>query len=127
MIMKPKKSLGQNFLIDNNILDLIVNLGDVKKNDILLEIGPGTGNLTKKFSFLVQRDFLYKISLELNLDEFLKYSKQKTNSTINKSILSDSLESLIGAIYIDGGLQAAKKFIKLYTASSYLYVKFFHE
>ena len=73
------------------------------------------GDLTKKFSFLVQGDFLYKIALNLKLDTFLHYTKQKTNTyRLNKSVLSDSLESLIGAIYIDGGLQAAKKFIKLY-------------
>ena len=72
------------------------------------------GDLSKKFSFLVQGDFLYKIALSLNLDKYLNYSKQKINFRINKSILSDSLESLIGAIYIDGGLKAATKFIKLY-------------
>ena len=50
IIMKPKKSLGQNFLNDKNILNKIVEIGKIyKKNDIVLEIGPGTGNLTKKF------------------------------------------------------------------------------
>ena len=44
----PKKSLGQNFLIDKNIIDIIVKAGDIKKNDIILEVGPGTGNLTEK-------------------------------------------------------------------------------
>ncbi len=44
----PKKSLGQNFLKDKNIIDIIVNSADIKKNDIILEVGPGTGNLTEK-------------------------------------------------------------------------------
>ena len=69
------------------------------------------GSLTKKFSYLVQKDFLYKIALELNLDCFLRYTKQKINYRQNKSILSDSLESIIGAMYIDGGYNAVKKFI----------------
>ena len=43
----PKKSLGQNFLIDKNILKLIANLGEINKKDVTLEIGPGSGNLTK--------------------------------------------------------------------------------
>ena len=43
--MKPKKSLGQNFLIDKNILKKIVNSVKVEGENIL-EIGPGTGNLT---------------------------------------------------------------------------------
>ena len=48
MLIKPKKSLGQNFLVDNNILDLIADIIKIKNDDIILEIGPGTGNLTEK-------------------------------------------------------------------------------
>jgi len=44
----PKKSLGQNFLIDKNVINIIINVGDIKKNDTVLEVGPGTGNLTEK-------------------------------------------------------------------------------
>ena len=47
-IKYPKKSLGQNFLNDKNVIDIIVNSGDIKKNDTILEVGPGTGNLTEK-------------------------------------------------------------------------------
>ena len=46
--MRPKKSLSQNFLNDENILNSIVNNGNIKTDDIVLEIGPGTGNLTKR-------------------------------------------------------------------------------
>ena len=42
----PKKSLGQNFLNDQNIIDIMINTVEVK-NKSILEIGPGTGNLTK--------------------------------------------------------------------------------
>ena len=48
MKILPKKSLGQNFLIDNEILNMIADLGRVGSNDIVLEVGPGTGNLTEK-------------------------------------------------------------------------------
>ena len=44
----PNKSLGQNFLNNNNILSGIVKCGDISNKDIILEIGPGTGNLTEK-------------------------------------------------------------------------------
>ena len=47
-IKHPKKSLGQNFLTDKNIIDIIINAGDIKKNDTILEVGPGTGNLTER-------------------------------------------------------------------------------
>ena len=43
----PKKSLGQNFLIDKNIIEKICNAVNLIKNDTVLEIGPGTGNLTE--------------------------------------------------------------------------------
>ena len=46
--MKPKKSLGQNFLNDDRILNDIVKCGNITNNDIIIEIGPGTGNLTEK-------------------------------------------------------------------------------
>jgi 16S rRNA (adenine1518-N6/adenine1519-N6)-dimethyltransferase len=45
-LIKAKKSLGQNFLIDQNIIDKIINIVEIKDKSIL-EIGPGTGNLTK--------------------------------------------------------------------------------
>jgi len=43
----PKKSLGQNFLTDINIINKIIDIGDINKKDDVLEVGPGTGNLTK--------------------------------------------------------------------------------
>ena len=45
MYVKAKKSLGQNFLIDRNILEQIVDTVDIENKEIL-EIGPGSGNLT---------------------------------------------------------------------------------
>ena len=44
-MIKAKKSLGQNFLIDNNILEKIVTCTNIE-NKTVLEVGPGTGNLT---------------------------------------------------------------------------------
>ena len=47
-IKHPKKSLWQNFLTDKNIVNIIINTGNIKKNDVVLEVGSGTGNLTEK-------------------------------------------------------------------------------
>lgn len=46
----PKKTLGQNFLINPHILDKITSVAEISKNDIILEVGPGTGLLTKKLA-----------------------------------------------------------------------------
>ena len=43
----PKKSLGQNFLVDKNIMNKIVQLGNINEDKTVLEIGPGYGNLTE--------------------------------------------------------------------------------
>ena len=62
--MKPKKSLGQNFLNDDRILNDIIKSGNITNNDIILEIGPGTGNLTEyiikanpKAIIVIEKDF----------------------------------------------------------------------
>ena len=47
MQIKPKKSLGQNFLSDKNIIKKIVDVGKINTSDAIIEIGPGTGNLTE--------------------------------------------------------------------------------
>ena len=60
----------------------------------------------------MQRDFLYKIALELKLDNFLIYSRKRGNNITNKSILADAVESLIGSIFVDGGYDSTLKFIK---------------
>ena len=47
---RPSKGLGQNFLIDKNILDKIIDSADIKPTDIILEVGPGIGVLTQELA-----------------------------------------------------------------------------
>ena len=47
MKIKPKKSLGQNFLVDKKIIDIILECAEIKDRYVL-EVGPGTGNLTNE-------------------------------------------------------------------------------
>jgi len=77
-VIRAKKSLGQNFLIDKNIINKIINTVSIKDNEIL-EIGPGTGNLTKeilKYSpskmYLVEKDTFLVESLKEIIDERVK-------------------------------------------------------
>jgi len=70
-----KKTLGQNFLIDNNIIDKIVGSIDAKENDLILEIGPGAGALTKK---LVNKTKVIAFEIDTRLEEAL--SKIENNN-----------------------------------------------
>src|SRR3989344_2057421 len=47
---RPSKGLGQNFLIDKNILEKIIESADLKSGDTVLEVGPGIGTLTKELA-----------------------------------------------------------------------------
>ena len=67
----PKKSLGQNFLVDENILNLIVRLGEISSNDTVLEVGPGTGNLTEKIIKKNPKKFIV-VEKDKNLSLVLK-------------------------------------------------------
>ena len=53
-----KRSLGQNFLKDQKIINLITEIGNVNSSDIVIEVGPGTGNLTEKILEKEPRDFI---------------------------------------------------------------------
>src|SRR6516162_603966 len=44
--IKPKNKLGQNFLIDLNLLDLLLRSAELTRDDLVLEVGSGTGSLT---------------------------------------------------------------------------------
>ena len=83
---KPKKSLGQNFLIDENIINLIVDVGNVKNNDIVIEVGPGTGNLTEKI-ILKKPKKLILIEKDKTLVEKLNSRFKENITLLNKDIL----------------------------------------
>ncbi len=51
----PKKSFGQNFLVDQNFLNKIITAGDLSINDTVIEVGPGLGALTRPLSFKVKK------------------------------------------------------------------------
>jgi ribonuclease-3 len=70
------------------------------------------GDLTKIKSVVVSRRTCAQISKELNLGEFLILGKGMTSSTlVPSSVLADVFESLVAAIYLDGGLEPAREFI----------------
>ena len=82
----PKKSLGQNFLKNKEILSNIIKCGDISKEDIILEIGPGTGNLTE---MIIEKNPNYFVVVEKDkhLSVLLKQKFGKKIEVVNKDIL----------------------------------------
>lgn len=69
--LRPKSKLGQNFLIDLNLLDLLLNAAELTKDDVVLEVGSGTGSLTAR---LAQKAAAV-LSIEIDRDFFDLASK----------------------------------------------------
>ena len=84
-MIKAKKSLGQNFLIDRNILEKISNITNIE-NKTVLEIGPGTGNLT---TYLLKKNpkTLLVIEKDKNLATNLEAKFNNQISIINDDVL----------------------------------------
>ena len=102
-MIKAKKSLGQNFLIDKNILNIITNTTDIE-NKIVLEIGPGTGNLT---SYILKKKpkklIVIEKDNELSIDLENKFNNQLT--IINEDVLKiDETTLFIDKVTVFGNL-----------------------
>ncbi len=84
-MIKAKKSLGQNFLIDKNIIKKIINTSKIE-NKSILEVGPGTGNLT---SSILEKNpkKLYVIEKDSNLSKLLNDQFKNRLRIFNKDIL----------------------------------------
>ena len=91
-MIRAKKSLGQNFLIDNKILNKIVNCVEIENKNIL-EIGPGTGNLTKYILNKKPKNFTV-IEKDYNLISNLKLLFKENLNIINDDVLNVN-ESLL--------------------------------
>ena len=62
---KVKKSLGQNFIVDENVLNGIINAAGLKYHDIVLEIGPGIGTLTKALAEFAENVIAVEIDRDI--------------------------------------------------------------
>ena len=68
--LRANKKLGQNFLINEEIINQIIEKADVNKNDTIIEIGPGLGSLTAKL--LENANKVIAIELDSNMSNILK-------------------------------------------------------
>lgn len=91
--LRAKKKFGQNFLIDQNILERIVESADVQKTDTVIEIGPGIGALTQKILEKAKRVIAYEIDsqmVEILNDNFVNV---KNLEIIQQDFLKTNLSS----------------------------------
>jgi len=93
----PKKSLGQNFLIDKNIVNKIINILQIKKDENILEIGPGYGILTNKILETHPKKFI-AIEKDKKLVEILKKKiiNDKKINIINDDIFNHIKKNTFG-------------------------------
>ena len=99
MRIKPKKSLGQNFLHDKNIINKIINASNISCDDEVLEIGPGTGNLTR---FIINQNpkKIFVVEKDINLSRGLSEKFMNKVNIINKDILKISDEFYFGKKFL---------------------------
>ncbi len=89
-------------------------LGLVIAEDLIARFGKETeGDLAKRLAHLVKRDTLAPIAEALDLGQYLSLAKgdDEQDNRRNPNILSDALEAVIAALYLDAGLDAARRFI----------------
>ena len=103
MKFRNKKSLGQNFLIDKNILKKITDIGKITESDKVIEVGPGNGNLTE---YLIKKNPKHLKIIEKD-DELIKILSNKFKDQIeifHKDILKVSGDFYDDDVIIFGNL-----------------------
>ena len=93
--ISANKSLGQNFLIDDNVVEGIVDSAEVSKEDLVIEIGPGLGTLTA--CLLEKARKVVAIELDTRMIKILqeRFSLYDNFEIINQDVLKIDLQSLI--------------------------------
>ena len=93
--MKAKKSLGQNFLRDENVVQEILGIAEVAAEDNVLEIGPGTGVLTEALAQAGAHVVAIELDHRLIDDLTKKFSQYENVSVIEGDILKVSIPDLV--------------------------------
>ena len=102
MSHQPRKRFGQNFLIDDQIVNRIVSTISPKKSDNIVEIGPGKGALT--LPLLEHLDHLSVIEIDRDLISFLKLEKQDKLTIYNADALKFDYGLISNNLRIVGNL-----------------------
>jgi 16S rRNA (adenine1518-N6/adenine1519-N6)-dimethyltransferase len=94
MSVRPKKALGQHFLVDENLLGVIGGLAELRPNDVVLEIGPGLGVLTRYLADRVA--FVHTIELDRGLEQPLGSALAGKDNV--RLVFGDALDIDLGSL-----------------------------
>lgn len=106
--IKANKRFGQNFLIDDNVLQNIVSVSDVSSDDMVIEIGPGLGNLTE---YLIGKaGHVLLIEIDNKMVEILndRFKDKKNYTLVNEDILKSNIDELIRKIETENNAEYKK-------------------
>lgn len=93
--LKAKKRFGQNFLIDESVIDNIIEKSNISESDVIIEIGPGLGNLTEKLLDNANKVIAFEIDNDMvNILED-RFRDRDNLVIINKDILQVDLQGII--------------------------------
>ena len=92
------KRFGQNFLIDDYILENIIDSSNIGNNDLVIEIGPGLGNLTEYL--LEKANHVLLVEIDKNMIEILndRFSNFNNYTLLNEDVLKVSIDEQIAKI-----------------------------
>lgn len=93
--IRAKKKFGQNFLVDQGILSRIVEVADVQADDVVLEIGPGTGNLTEHLLSHAKKVIAVEIDRDMVAHLEARFLDNPKLVVIEADILKTPLEQLL--------------------------------
>lgn len=99
--LKAKKKFGQNFLVDENVLDNIVNGSDIASEDVVIEIGPGLGNLTEKL--LEKAEKVIAFEIDKDMCEILENRFQNVSNFIllNEDVLKVDIKEVLNKYKVE--------------------------
>ncbi|WP_334329183.1 16S rRNA (adenine(1518)-N(6)/adenine(1519)-N(6))-dimethyltransferase RsmA [Companilactobacillus sp. HBUAS59699] len=100
--LRAKKSLGQNFLTSEKVLDDIVDASDLHSDEIAIEIGPGIGALTEKLAQVAEKVYAFEIDSSLIpvLEDTLSY--YDNIEVFNEDILKVDLDKFVKDHHLEG-------------------------
>jgi 16S rRNA (adenine1518-N6/adenine1519-N6)-dimethyltransferase len=105
--IRAKKGLGQNFLVDDKVLEKILEAADLKPTDTVIEVGPGLGLMTEELAKRV--GWVIAIELDEHLADILKHKMPENVVVINRDVLGTDPAALL-----EGGAPKFPELLKSY-------------